>query len=133
MEILSKGTASAQFQAVRPKLCGNGAILQNFNTKNLHRYFTQCINFKLSTVNYLDKIAPSQRYDMVLNTPLQQRLIQSPVSHLRWSVLQKLLTVLAFDYFSKALHLGYFEQVSVIMTRKIGSGMASWLHSWNLD
>ena len=32
-KILRKGTISAQFRAIRPKLCRNYVFLQNFNTK----------------------------------------------------------------------------------------------------
>ena len=33
VEILQKGTVSAQFRAIRPKLCGNCAFPQNFHTR----------------------------------------------------------------------------------------------------
>ena len=35
MEILQKGTASAKFRAIRPKLCGNCSFPQNFHTRKL--------------------------------------------------------------------------------------------------
>ena len=35
MEILWKGTVSAQFRAIRPKLCGNCAFPQNLHTRKL--------------------------------------------------------------------------------------------------
>ena len=35
MGILQKGTVSAEFRAIRPKLCGNCAYPQNFHTKKL--------------------------------------------------------------------------------------------------
>ena len=35
VEILWKGTVSAQFEAIRPKLCGNCALPQNFHTTKL--------------------------------------------------------------------------------------------------
>ena len=35
MEILRKDTFSAQFRAIRPKLCGNCAFPQNFHTRKL--------------------------------------------------------------------------------------------------
>ena len=34
-----------------------------------------------------------------------QRQIQSPVKHLRWSILKKRFSLLAFNYFHKILHL----------------------------
>ena len=34
-----------------------------------------------------------------------QRQIQSPVKHLRWSILKKRFSLLAFNYFHKMLHL----------------------------
>ena len=35
MEILWEGTVSAEFRAIRPKLCGNCAFPQNFHTRKL--------------------------------------------------------------------------------------------------
>ena len=35
MEILVKGTVSAEFQAILPKLCGNCVFHQNFHTRKL--------------------------------------------------------------------------------------------------
>ena len=35
MKILRKDTVSAEFRAIRPKLCGNCAFPQNFHTRKL--------------------------------------------------------------------------------------------------
>ena len=45
MEILWEGKVSAQFRAIRPKLCRNRAFLHIFHTRKLDetRYFMQCV------------------------------------------------------------------------------------------